>query len=198
MNHDHAKAIVFRPNLYFSMSHQKRYHTENTRVQSTAEHSYRVALTAVRLFYDFCRMEGRDPDHEVELEASLYRYALLHDVDELADIPSHVKLAINQAANVDMNSIMADMYWNPLGVSAPTPAPLVKALVSMADTIEGKIVAYTIPDGEVRDEVLQSWSVIARARAKRFVEEGTVSQEFADAFLSLYRTNLDSVDPSWY
>lgn len=183
----------------FAHAHVKRYHTENTRDQRLSEHCHRVTLLAVKLLYE---MQRQSPDLvPPDTELGIYRYALIHEVSEVnyGDVPAHVKVVLREQYGVEWNDIADREHWRARNVQeAPTPASLVKALVSLADTIEGKVVSLTIPAGAVRDEVLNSWYSIFNKRLGGFVKNGIVTRKFADYVHELYTSNLNQVDPAWY
>lgn len=166
MSSKHVQAITFDNIAAHSMV--RRYHTENTRPQALAEHCFRVALFAVKVFYmyndwliDNNERAFQDPDH---IELALYQHALTHELSELdfGDVPSHVKKKLKSDHGVDWNEIADKEYWNSVGMPKPPVYPeVVEAIVTLVDTIEGAMVARgTIPEGKVRDSVMADWDKI--------------------------------------
>lgn len=190
-------------NDLFAHSYVQRYHTENTRPQKLAEHCFRVTLVAVKMlyaYYDWLTARGVQPPTSIkEVELQIYRYGLLHEASELdfGDVPSHVKNKILEQHGVDWNAIAESEHWTSRGLDfIPEPAPLVKALVSLADTLEGRLLAYHhIPEGGVRDGVLRDWAAIWNRKTAKFLG----SALHADYKLELgkyYSSNLH-VDKAW-
>jgi hypothetical protein len=185
-------------NDIFAHAHVKRYHTENTRDQRIAEHCYRVTLLAVKLFYAHERVSKKVAAPGTEL--AIFRYGMIHEASELdyGDVPAHVKAIMRDRYQVDWNKIAEQEHWQARGVTiVPEPAPLVKALVSLADTIEGMIVALTIPNGPTRHAVLESWDQIFSKRLLGFLQRDVFEEPFGEFVNGLYETRLNHLDPAW-
>lgn len=188
-------------------SHLKRYHTEHTmRTQNLAEHCFRVTLIAVKWLYEYhsflCTKDGAMLPQDwnlKELELETYRYALLHEVSEIdtGDIPSHVKWHLRETHNIDINKIVDEKHWADRGIAKEREVtPVVKALVSLADTMEGKMFASgQIPCGKVRHSVLADWDRIWDKKVAMF--SPYVKYEFLRGLgTDYYRTDL-GVDAAW-
>ncbi len=198
-------------NDFYCLSHILRYHTENTsRRQSVAEHSYRVAMIAVKFLYLYDTFMSKNEDSITlfnikELELEIFRHAMMHDIEEQnGDIPSDLKRIIRERSNIDVNDIMFKLYWTPRGIDKKHPVnPIVDALVSLADTFEGNLIATTIPveNGRefsgigVRSSVLRSWHDIWMVKVKKF---GPVLDEgFCYLLTNDYFNNRLIVDKAW-
>jgi hypothetical protein len=191
---EHIDALSFDD--IFAHSHVKRYHTQNARPQSIAEHCYRVTMVAVKLLhlYRDCYPGGLTDGAEL----AVYRHALTHEVYELdfGDMPTHVKHLLLEQHGVDYNAIAKKEYWDRRNHRLPPEVdPAVRALVSLADTMEGKVLAYhTIPHGRVRDRVLQLWALAWERRADGFA--GVLPGELLGNLTDQYHRNL-GVDAAW-
>lgn len=196
-----VRATTF--NDIFQHSFVTRYHTENTRPQKLAEHSFRVTLTAVKMMYaynDWLVPRGIESLPVAALELEIYRYGLLHEVSELdfGDVPSHVKNKILERHNVDWNAIAEQEHWAARGLDhVQEPTKLAKAFVSIADTLEGRLLAYHhIPEGDVRNQVLEDWSKIWHRKMDRFLAPKYIHPEYRLELGKYYSANL-YVDKAW-
>jgi hypothetical protein len=191
-------------NAFWSQAHTKRYHSEATsRNQNLSEHSHRVAFLAVKLLYESFDYMGGMPSviHAERTELAIHRYAMIHDIVETqggSDLASHVKAHL-RSNGVDVNPIMHNFFWDQYGHTNEGDYNIdrsAKIFVSLADTIEGKIFAYTIPAGGVRDQVIRDWEKIFEAKLNKYLEE------FDSDFLygvvkAKYFNNNAGVDPAW-
>ena len=183
----------------FALSHVHRYHTEHTtRVQSVAEHSYRVSMMAVKELYELFRSypgwaQKQRPLAELELE--IYRYGLTHDIDEIdGDIPTNVKQRLRESG-INVNSITHRHYWGAKGIHEDNREvdPLVKGLVSFLDSVEGCLFAtHRIPDGNAKFGVLADWDVVLQDKIRVY------EPLFPEGFLvSIYTKLYRYADSTW-
>jgi len=197
---------------FYAQSHVRRWHTERvSREQSLAEHSHRVAFVAVKMLYDYVAsvqadnlLGGTLPYKAVpeldRVELGIHRYAMIHDVveSENSDVPSHIKAALRDDHGVDLNPIMHRMYWERRGFGGDDydVDPLVKALVSLADTVDGMTFAhFHIPPGAVRDQVLKDWGKAFHSKLNKF--EPLFGRKFLFKVVSDYYDSALHLDPAW-
>lgn len=195
-------------NDFFSQSHTKRYHSENTvRVQCLAEHSHRVAFIAVKLLYAYAEYLDKrvsttlTDGYRDAVELGIHRYTSIHDVVETqggADVATHIKAHLREQYGVELNPLMHRFFWKNYELNEDDYAvdPLVKALVSLADTLEGKVFAHhNIPNGTVRTKVLEDWDSAWYKKLDKFGDllDKKFLYETVDAY---YRANL-YLDSAW-
>lgn len=194
----------------FAHSHVKRYHTENTSgiQQNLAEHCFRVTLLAVKFLYEYQKLGLEthpnfiDSTYEIhDLELEIFRYAMLHEASELdsGDVPSHVKWYLRENHGIDINKIVEDQHWSKRlleGVANIRRVhPVTKALVSLADTIEGIIFARsTIPNGGVKEAVLEDWNKIWGKKLILFKDD--INAHFLNFLTKERFHNPDFIDPA--
>jgi 5'-deoxynucleotidase YfbR-like HD superfamily hydrolase len=141
---ERVKALSFDD--VFAASGTTRYHMLPTiRPQNLAEHSFRVAGIAVKLWYLIVEEVVKvNPNYAPmafidSVELAIWRYAFWHDMEEIrfGDIPGHVKF------NLKLDTDVIDrMFWTESrGVNLETskPAALVKYIVKIADLAEGYV-----------------------------------------------------------
>lgn len=204
MDKEHVKAVDL--NNIYAHSHVLRYHTEPVRRnQNLAEHCFRVALIAVRILHSY---EGWLKSKQIELtsvnwdglELDIYRYALLHETNEVdnGDVPSHIKHKMLEKYGVDWNAVAETEFWNELSLPVPIPHPFVKAIVSLADTIEGKIFArHQIPEGNVNIQVVADWNEIWNRKIRKFFyDEPVIEVGFIEKIEEMFYYDL-KIDPAW-
>lgn len=200
----HVKAV--NVNNIYAHSHVLRYHTEPVRRnQNLAEHCFRVSLLAVKILH---RYEDWLQTNDItalglnwdDTELKIYRYALLHETNEVdsGDVPSHIKHKMLVEYGLDWNAIAEKDYWDKLKLVVPSPEPIVKAMVSLADTIEGKIFArYQIPEGNTNTQVVGDWNEIWNRKIRKFFyDEGILNVGFIKEVESMYYYDL-AIDPAW-
>jgi hypothetical protein len=120
------------------MSDVFRWHsTWPKRPQNLAEHSYRVALLAVRLAYEV------NPRLGPYTELAILRLGLLHDVPEtqFGDIPSPTKWRLRDTTGVKYDEVMDRRFWDDRATVDPwTAAPdFAIRLVRVADITEAAL-----------------------------------------------------------
>jgi 5'-deoxynucleotidase YfbR-like HD superfamily hydrolase len=190
----------------FNHSHCKRYHTEHTRrTQNLAEHCFRVTLIAVKILYAYKYFLLHNAVFPTDiivdwkgLELELYRYALMHEASELdsGDVPSHIKWSLRENYNIDLNKIVEEKHWTARGITEERQVhPVVKMVVSFADTLEGIVFCEQIPEGRVKESVLNDWYLIWGKKLKIF--EDTINNKHFLNYLNELLAEKLYVDPAW-
>lgn len=194
----------------FAHSHVKRYHSENTggHQQNLAEHCFRVTLLATKFLYEY-KAKGLELHPAFtsasydfrDLELEMYRYAMLHEASEVSsgDVPSYIKWYLRENHQIDLNVIVEDRHWSERDLKGVSNFrvvhPIVKALVSLADTIEGKIYALGhIPNGGVKDAVIADWNKIWDKKTVMFCKD--IDEAYLN-FLTIERFHKSEwIDPA--
>jgi hypothetical protein len=127
------------------MSHVKRWHCSSTRrSQNLAEHSYNVAMLALKL--------GSLLPNPLEDEdrLQLLELALVHDIPEtqFGDVPSPTKWHLRDAHGLHYDQVMDAAFWVQRGADyAPNAeaTPIVRDVLHIADVLEAAL--FIIPEG---------------------------------------------------
>ena len=122
---------------FFAASYVDRWHMLRIQCpQSNAEHSYRVAVMAVK-FMDLLEQQPGGPVWWVSARGEVLEHALTHDSDEVmtGDTPGFIKQAYP-----DVRRATA-LFWRDRTPDEPRDS--VRWLVKLADIAEGYIFYYT-------------------------------------------------------
>lgn len=138
-------ACAIRYEDIFAQSHVSRYHMVRVmREQNNAEHHYRVALLALKLYHELVRCQtlacGSAEAIDPAIEREILLHGLTHDMAEweLGDPPAPTKrvAAVKQAF-----SVLEANFWDRRGV-VECWTELVTHLVKIADLAEGYIFSF--------------------------------------------------------